>query len=144
MLTELRARELDLNRQKAELSHEYGPRHPQMVNLEAQLTTLADRKRAEIKQIAQRLRDEVQVGRSREATLQSNIESIKAQLARSITRPRSGSRLCSAKRPPTATCLRPTSTEPRRSRHSRKRRSRMPGSSRARFCPTSRPIRAAS
>ena len=81
VLTDLRARELDLNRQKAELSQEYGPRHPQMVNVEAQLKTLEERKQAEIKQIAQRLRDEVQVGRSREAMLQSNIDSIKGQVS---------------------------------------------------------------
>ncbi len=81
VLTELRARELDLNRQRAELSSEYGPRHPQMLNLQAELKTLEQRKQGEIKQIAQRLRDEVQVGRSREAMLQSSIESLKSQLA---------------------------------------------------------------
>ncbi len=81
VLTDLRARELDLNRQRAELSSEYGPRHPQMLNLEAELKSLESRKEGEIKQIAQRLRDEVQVARSRESTLQSNIESIKGQLA---------------------------------------------------------------
>jgi polysaccharide biosynthesis transport protein len=81
VLTELRARELDLNRQRAELSSEYGPRHPQMLNLQAELKTLEERKQGEIKQIAQRLRDEVQVARSREAMLQSNIENLKGQLA---------------------------------------------------------------
>ena len=81
VLTELRARELDLNRQRAELSSEYGPRHPQMLNLQAELKTLEQRKQGEIKQIAQRLRDEVQVGRSREAMLQSSIENLKSQLA---------------------------------------------------------------
>jgi succinoglycan biosynthesis transport protein ExoP len=81
VLTDLRARELDLNRQRAELSSEYGPRHPQMLNLKAEMQTLEERKQAEIKQIAQRLKDEVQVARAREATLQSNIENIKSQLA---------------------------------------------------------------
>ncbi len=81
VLTELRARELELNRQRAELSNEYGERHPRMVNLEAERRSLEDRKQAEIRQIAQRLRDEVQVARSREATLASNIETLKGQLA---------------------------------------------------------------
>jgi succinoglycan biosynthesis transport protein ExoP len=81
VLTDLRTREVDLSRQKAELSKEYGPRHPQMLNLEAELQALEERKQAEIKQIAQRLKDEVQVARSREATLESNIEGLKGQLA---------------------------------------------------------------
>ncbi len=81
VLTELRARELELNRQRAELSSEYGPRHPQMLNLEAELKSLQDRKEGEIRQIAQRLKDEVQVGRSREATLESNIDGLKSQLS---------------------------------------------------------------
>ena len=71
VLTELRARELELNRQRAELSNEFGERHPRMVNLRAEQDTLEQRKQAEIRQIAQRLRDEVQVLRSREATLRS-------------------------------------------------------------------------
>jgi polysaccharide biosynthesis transport protein len=81
VLTELRARELDLNHQRAELSREYGERHPRMQNLEAELKSLEIRKQAEIRQIAQRLKDEVQVARSREATLDSNIETLKSQLA---------------------------------------------------------------
>jgi succinoglycan biosynthesis transport protein ExoP len=81
VLTDLRARELELNRRKAELSSEYGPRHPQMLNVQAELKTLEDRKQAEIKQIAQRLKDEVQVARAREVMLESNIETLKGQLA---------------------------------------------------------------
>ncbi len=81
VLNELRARELDLNRQRAELSNEFGERHPRMVNLRAEQATLEERKQAEIRQIAQRLSDEVQVLRSREATLESNIDGLKGQLA---------------------------------------------------------------
>jgi len=81
VLTELRARELELNRQRAELSNEFGARHPRMVNLRAEQDTLEQRKQAEIRQIAQRLRDEVQVLRSREAALEANIDGLKGQLA---------------------------------------------------------------
>ncbi len=82
VLTELRTRELELNHQLAELSNEYGERHPRMVNLRAELTALEDRKQAEIKQIAQRQRDEVQVLRAREAALEANIADLKTQLAK--------------------------------------------------------------
>ena len=81
VLNELRAREIELNRQRAELSMEYGERHPRMVNLRSEQATLEERKMAEIRQITQRLNDEVQVLRSREATLESNIDSLQSQMA---------------------------------------------------------------
>jgi capsular exopolysaccharide synthesis family protein len=81
VLGQLRTREIEINREIAELSSEYGARHPRMINLQVELESLQDRKQTEIRQIAQRQRDEVQVLRSREATLQSNIERIRSQVA---------------------------------------------------------------
>jgi exopolysaccharide transport family protein len=81
VLNELRAREIELNRQRAELSMEYGERHPRMVNLRSEQASLEERKMVEIRQIAQRLNDEVQVLRSREATLATNIDGLKSQMA---------------------------------------------------------------
>ena len=81
VLNELRAREVELNRQRAELSTEFGERHPRMQNLRSELAALEDRKMSEIRQIAQRLNDEVQVLRSREATLQTSIDGLKGQMA---------------------------------------------------------------
>jgi succinoglycan biosynthesis transport protein ExoP len=81
VLADLRTREVDLNRQLAELSNEYGDRHPKMVNLRSELKSLEERKQAEILQVRQRLRDDVQVQRQREATLESNIDGLKSQLA---------------------------------------------------------------
>ena len=81
VLNELRAREIELNRQRAELSMEFGERHPRMVNLRSEQATLEERKMVEIRQIAQRLNDEVQVLRSREATLEANIDGLKGQMA---------------------------------------------------------------
>ena len=81
VLNELRAREVELNRQRAELSTEYGERHPRMQNLSSEQAALAERTRAEIRQITNRLNDEVQVLRSREATLEANIDQLKGQMA---------------------------------------------------------------
>jgi polysaccharide biosynthesis transport protein len=80
VLTQLRTREIEINRQIAELSSEFGARHPRMINLNSELDSLRERKQTEIRQIAQRQRDEVQVLRTREATLQANIERIRSQL----------------------------------------------------------------
>jgi len=80
VLAELRGREIDLAQQIQELSADYGERHPRMVSLRNELESLQGRKEEEIRQIARRLRDEVQVLRSREATLQSNIERLRKDL----------------------------------------------------------------
>ncbi len=79
-LTALRAREIEVNAQMAELANEFGERHPTMVNLRSELASIGQRTRVEIQQIVQRLRDEVQVLRSRESALAGNIEGLKAQL----------------------------------------------------------------
>ena len=81
VFNELRAREVELNRQRAELSTEFGERHPRMQNLRSEQAALEERKRAEIRQITNRLNDEVQVLRSREATIEANIDGLKAQMA---------------------------------------------------------------
>ena len=81
VLNELRQREIELNRQRAELSTEYGERHPRMQNLRSEQAALEERKMSEIRQIAQRLNDEVQVLRSREAALEANIDRLKGQMA---------------------------------------------------------------
>ncbi len=81
VLNELRAREVDVSRQMAELSSEFGERHPRMVNLRTELASMQARKETEIRQVAQRLRDEGQVLRSRESALQSSIQGLRQQLA---------------------------------------------------------------
>jgi capsular exopolysaccharide synthesis family protein len=81
VLNELRAREVELNRQRAELSTEFGERHPRMQNLRSEQAALEERKRSEIRQITNRLNDEVQVLRSREATFEASIDGLKAQMA---------------------------------------------------------------
>ena len=81
LLATLRAREAELTRELAELSQEFGQRHPRMVSAQAELASLESRMQSEIRQITGRLRDEAQVLRSREAALQSNIERLQGQLA---------------------------------------------------------------
>jgi polysaccharide biosynthesis transport protein len=60
ILTALLAREIELNREIARLSQDFGERRPQMVSLRAEQAALQDRKRLEIQQIAHRQRNEVQ------------------------------------------------------------------------------------
>jgi capsular exopolysaccharide synthesis family protein len=79
-LEELRVRDIEINRQIAELSNELGANHPTMVNLKNERSDLNGRIDSEVRRSVQRLRDEVQVLRSREASLESNIASLKTQL----------------------------------------------------------------
>ena len=97
MLNELRAREVELNRQRAELSTEFGERHPRMQNLRSEQAALEERKRAEIRQITNRLSDEVQVLRSREATLRPASTASRRRWP-STRRPRSGSSAAARRR----------------------------------------------
>jgi polysaccharide biosynthesis transport protein len=80
-ITELKSRELELTRRMAELSTEYGERHPLMVNLRAEFDELRERLQAEVGRIVQRLRNEVQVARSREGALQAHVDSLKSDVA---------------------------------------------------------------
>lgn len=82
VLTALNLRAVELSRQEAELGRELGPNHPQMQVLRAERAALEESKRAEMGQIAKSLSDEVQVGRSRERALATNIDSLRRQLAR--------------------------------------------------------------
>ncbi len=81
VLTALNLRAIELDKERAELSGELGPKHPRMHILQAELKALNDSKRHEIRQIAQNLKDEVQVSRSRERALATSIEAIRRSLA---------------------------------------------------------------
>jgi polysaccharide biosynthesis transport protein len=80
-IAELKSRELDLRRRLAELSSQYGERHPTMVNLQAEFEELQERLGVEVGRIVQRLRDEVQVARSQEAAIQARLDEIKTEVA---------------------------------------------------------------
>jgi polysaccharide biosynthesis transport protein len=76
ILTGLLTREIEIGREIAELSQDFGERHPRMISLRAEQSALQDRKRLEIEQIAQRQRNEVQVFRSEQASLRESIRGL--------------------------------------------------------------------
>jgi polysaccharide biosynthesis transport protein len=84
ILTGLLTREIEVNREIAELSQELGERHPQMRSLRAEQEEIQARKRLEIQQIAQRQRNEVQVLRSELASLQGSIGRLELQKERDL------------------------------------------------------------
>jgi len=77
LIQQLRGQEAELLRKKADLSNRYGPKHPKMININAEITDLNNKIRAEISKITESLQNEVEVARSREEMLANSLEQAK-------------------------------------------------------------------
>lgn len=73
LIQELRSQEAAVQRRQSELAVEYGPRHPRMLQVDAELRDLRDRIGEEIQKIVTGLENEVEVARTREASLASSL-----------------------------------------------------------------------
>ena len=51
LIQSLRERETDVTRRAAEMATEYGPRHPKMINVKAELDDIRERLEAEVEKI---------------------------------------------------------------------------------------------
>jgi polysaccharide biosynthesis transport protein len=81
LVQRFREEELDLERREAQLNEQLGPRHPAMVQLQAEKKRFQQKVRAEINKIVNGLENEVEVARSREAALSHDQEALKRQMA---------------------------------------------------------------
>ena len=81
LIQRLRERETDVARRAAEMATEYGPRHPKMITIKAELEDLRARVEAEVGKIVRGLGNELEVARTRERTLERNLEKLKAENA---------------------------------------------------------------
>jgi polysaccharide biosynthesis transport protein len=77
----LREQETTLLRRKAQLSREYGDRHPSMLQLEAERQNLETRIDQEARNTIRTLENEVAVARRRESALERSLDDAKAQSA---------------------------------------------------------------
>ena len=82
LIQSLRERETDVTRRAAEMATEYGPRHPKMINVKAELDDIRERLEAEVEKIVHGLDNELEVARIREQTLDRNLENLKAETAK--------------------------------------------------------------
>ncbi len=82
VIIDLRAREAELARREAELSAQFGPRHPRMVQLERDRANLQAKVRAEIDRIATQLENDVRVAQSKIAAIEAQLATIKGRSAR--------------------------------------------------------------
>lgn len=74
----LRQQQGDLARKEADLSSRYGPRHPQMINVQAERRDLDAQIQQEIARIVDSLKNNVAVVRSRERSIEASLEDRRA------------------------------------------------------------------
>ena len=79
LIQRLRDQEAQVVRKVSELESRYGERHPTMIKAKAELRDLRLSIEREVKKIAQSLRNEVQVARVRERTLDQNLAQLEAR-----------------------------------------------------------------
>ena len=82
LIQRLREREADVARGVAEMSTEYGKRHPKMINAKAELEDIRTRIEVEVAKVVRGLENEVEVARARERTLQRNLDQLKRESGR--------------------------------------------------------------
>lgn len=81
VLTNLRSQYGDVSRKQAELKSRYGPRHPQVISVNAELDNLSRQIRGELERIVASARTEFEMAKSRQASLQSSLEELKVSAA---------------------------------------------------------------
>ena len=81
LIRQLRGEESLLERQIAELSGEYGERHPTLINARAELRDLRTKIRLEVDRVIQGLRNEVAIAGARAASLAASLEQFKQEIA---------------------------------------------------------------
>ena len=81
LIQALREQEAEVERGVAELSSEFGDRHPRMVQLRAEAADLRGRIGSEVNKIVAGMRNQVNVAAAREATLQRSLDEMKALAA---------------------------------------------------------------
>lgn len=81
LIQQLRGQEADIQRKAAELSQEFGEKHPKMINIRAEVVDLRRKIGAEVNKIVQGLRNEVAVARARENEMVSNMRGLESRVA---------------------------------------------------------------
>ena len=81
LIRKYREEELALEQREAHMTEEYGDRHPALIQLRAEKQRLEEKVQTEIRRIALSLKNEAQMARNRETSLQGNLQNVKATMA---------------------------------------------------------------
>jgi polysaccharide biosynthesis transport protein len=79
MIQELRFEESALHRKRAELGQRYGHRHPEMIQLEAELKDLQQKLHEEVNRIMESLENDLQSARAEEWSLQQSLNELRVE-----------------------------------------------------------------
>ncbi|MGE4313575.1 MAG: GumC family protein [Pseudobdellovibrionaceae bacterium] len=78
LLQDLKRTETDLLRKKAELSSQYGPRHPNMININAEIANLRGKISEEKGNVVGALRNELKIARANVAALEAQLDEVES------------------------------------------------------------------
>ena len=81
LIRKYREEELALEQREAHMTEEYGDRHPALIQLRAEKQRLEEKVQTEIRRIALSLKNQAQMARDRENSLQGNLQNVKATMA---------------------------------------------------------------
>ncbi len=82
LIQRLKEQEAEVMRRAAELATQYGPKHPRMINVQAELEDIEAKIGAEVQKIVQSLRNEAAVARAREASLNASLGALERNVGR--------------------------------------------------------------
>lgn len=79
LIQRLKEQESEVRRRRAELGTRYGPKHPRMMNVEAELADIKSKITLEINKIVAGIRGEAEVAEIRVRTLEQNMDALKQE-----------------------------------------------------------------
>lgn len=82
LIQNLRLQEAGLVGESAQMAQEYGPRHPRMINITAELKDVGAKIAEEVGRIVASLENNLEVARTREFALEGSLEELKAEATR--------------------------------------------------------------
>ncbi|WP_448873283.1 GumC family protein [Desulfobulbus propionicus] len=78
-ISQLKSSENEFRRKKAELNQRYGPKHPQVIQADAEIKEIRSKLQEEVNRIVQSLENEVRTARAAETTLQRALADLQVQ-----------------------------------------------------------------
>ncbi|HYC03994.1 MAG TPA: polysaccharide biosynthesis tyrosine autokinase [Azospirillaceae bacterium] len=82
LIQSLQGQQVELNRRLAEAGETFGPKHPTMINLKAEMAALQSRIQAEVGKVVSGLRNDLTIARQREASVTAELNRLKNQSGR--------------------------------------------------------------
>lgn len=79
LIQRLREQQSEVLRSRAELATRYGPKHPRMINVEAELGDIENNIRLEIRKVVAGIQNEVDVARARVTALEASLDQLKTE-----------------------------------------------------------------